>query len=177
MIRRTIRILVFPIWVGLLASTLVLIWNPPTIAQVIPDLNWSEDSISPDSYIPIFTVGNLETSWSRVNYAIEVSYDADLDRVMEVIEEVAQQLYRDPQWQEQILEAPEILGIDNISHTGILIRLIIKTQPLEQWSVAREFRRRLKKALDEQGIKVGIPQQMMYFSDNFAKSKIFRENN
>ena len=98
-------------------------------------------------------------------------------RLLEVIEAVAQQLYCDPQWQEKILEAPEILGIDNISHTGILIRLIIKTQPMQQWSLARELRRRLKKALDEQGIKVGIPQQMMYFSDNFAKSKIYRENN
>ena len=122
-------------------------------------------------------VRNLSSDWSQVNYAIEVSYDADVDSVLEVIEVVAQKLYRDPQWQEQILEAPEILGIDNISHTGVLIRLIIKTQPLEQWSVAREFRRRLKKALDKQGIKVGIPQQMMYFSDNFAKSKMFRENN
>ncbi|MGK7932893.1 MAG: mechanosensitive ion channel family protein, partial [Microcystaceae cyanobacterium] len=59
-----------------------------------------------------------------------------------------------------ILEAPEILGIDEISHTGILIRLIIKTQPLEQWSVAREFRLRLKEAFDEQGIEVGIPRQV-----------------
>ncbi|ELS01692.1 small-conductance mechanosensitive channel [Xenococcus sp. PCC 7305] len=122
-------------------------------------------------------VRNLSSDWSRVNYAIEIGYDADVDRALEVIEAVAQQLYGDSQWQEKILEAPEILGIDNISHTGVLIRLIIKTKPLEQWSVAREFRRRLKKALDEQGIKVGIPQQLMYFSDNFAKSKIYRENN
>ncbi len=123
-------------------------------------------------------VRNLSSDWSRVNYAIEISYDADVERALEVMEAVAQQLYRDPQWQEQILEAPEILGIDNISHTGILIRLIIKTQPLQQWSVAREFRRRLKKALDEQGIEIGIPKQIeMHISDNFAKSKINRENN
>ena len=107
-------------------------------------------------------VRNLSSEWSRVNYAIEVDYNANIDLVLGVIEAIAQQLYRDPQWQEQILEAPEILGIDNISHRGILIRLLIKTQPLQQWSVGREFRRRLKKAFDEQGIQVGIPQQMMY---------------
>ena len=122
-------------------------------------------------------VRNLSSDWSQVNYAIEVGYNADVERVLEVIEVVAQQLYRDPQWQEQILEAPEILGVDNISHRGILIRLIIKTQPLQQWPVGREFRRRLKKAFDEQGIEVGIPQQMMYFGDNSPKSKIYRENN
>ena len=114
-------------------------------------------------------VRNLSSDWSRVNYAIEVGYDADVDRALEVIEAVAQQMYGDPQWQEQILEAPEILGVDNISHTGILIRLIIKTPPLQQWAVAREFRRRLKKAFDEQGIRVGIPQQMMYVNQPFPK--------
>ena len=70
-------------------------------------------------------------------------------------------MYNDSQWQEQIIEAPEILGIDNISHTGILIRLLIKTQPLQQWPVGREFRRRLKKAFDEQGIEIGMPQQQI----------------
>ncbi|MGK7885987.1 MAG: mechanosensitive ion channel family protein [Crocosphaera sp.] len=122
-------------------------------------------------------VRNLSSEWSQVNYAIEVSYDADVDRVMEVMETVAQQLYDDPQWQEQILESPEILGIDNIAHTGILIRLLIKTQPLKQWSVAREFRRRLKKAFDYKGIEVGIPQQIeMYRNGDFSQSKIYRNN-
>ncbi len=44
----------------------------------------------------------------------------------------------------------------------ILIRLLIKNQPLQQWPVGREFRRRLKKAFDEQGIKIGIPQQIEF---------------
>ena len=115
-------------------------------------------------------VRNLSSEWSRVNYAIEVSYNMDVDFVLETIEAIAQQLYRDPQWQELILEAPEILGIDKISHTGILIRLLIKTQPLQQWSVGREFRRRLKKAFDEQGIKIGIPQQIeMYVNEPYIK--------
>ncbi|MGB5772239.1 MAG: mechanosensitive ion channel family protein [Crocosphaera sp.] len=113
----------------------------------------------------ISMVRNLSSEWSRVNYAIEVSYDTDVDRVLQVIEKVGQELYEDPQWQEPILEAPEILGVDEISHKGILIRLLIKTQPLQQWSVAREFRRRLKNVFDQQGIKVGIPQQKMYIND------------
>ena len=78
----------------------------------------------------------------------------DVDRVLEVIEATAQQLYQDPQWQEMILEAPEILGIEDISHKGILIQLLIKTQPLQQRPVCRELRRRLKKIFDEQGINI-----------------------
>ena len=110
----------------------------------------------------IGTVRNLSSEWSRVNYAVEVSYDADVDHVLEVIGATAQQLYQDPQWQEMILEVPEVLGVENISHSGILIRLLIKTQPLQQWSVGRELRRRLKKAFDEQGIRIGIPQQIEF---------------
>ncbi|MGD1712745.1 mechanosensitive ion channel family protein [Dapis sp. BLCC M172] len=118
----------------------------------------------------IGVVRNLSSEWSQVNYAIEVAYDADVDRVMGVMEAIAQQLYSDPQWQDQILEAPKVLGIDKIAHTGIVIRLIIKTQPMQQWLVAREFRRRLKKAFDEQGIEVGVPQQVMYVNGPFAKT-------
>ncbi|MGK7909424.1 MAG: mechanosensitive ion channel family protein [Synechococcus sp.] len=112
----------------------------------------------------IGTVRNLSSEWSQVNYAVEVRYDSDVDEAMNVMEDVAQTLYRDPQWREAILDAPEMLGVENIAHTGILIRLLIKTQPLQQWPVAREFRRRLKKAFDEKGIDVGIPQQMEYVS-------------
>ncbi len=126
----------------------------------------------------IGVVRNLSSEWSQVNYAIEVSYANDVDRVLEVIEATAQQLYQDPQWQEMILEAPEILGIDKISHSGILIRLLIKTQPLQQWPVGRELRRRLKKAFDEQGIEIGIPQQIeMQITESSRKMSNEKSNN
>ncbi len=83
---------------------------------------------------------------------------------------VAQELYEDEQWQENILEPPQILGVDELSHRGILIRLIIKTLPLQQWAVAREFRRRLKNTFDHQGISVGIPQQKMYFNNDSSQN-------
>ena len=118
----------------------------------------------------IDVVRNLSSEWSRVNYAIEIGYDADVERVLALMEIVAQQMYQDSQWQEQILEEPQILGVDNISHTGILVRLLIKTLPLQQWSVAREFRLRLKKAFDQEGIEIGIPRQIeMHVSGNFPK--------
>ena len=113
-------------------------------------------------------VRNLSSEWSRVNYAIEVSYDADIDQVLQVMNRIGQELYHHQEWQDKILEPPEILGIDEMSHKGILIRLIIKTQPLEQWSVAREFRLRLKNAFDQQGIIVGIPQQKIYLHDTIS---------
>jgi moderate conductance mechanosensitive channel len=118
----------------------------------------------PNSQISI--VRNLSSEWSRVNFAVEVGYDADLDQAIEVMKMVCDRLFNDPEWKDLILEQPEILGIDNIAHTGILIRLLIKTKPLQQWLVAREFRRRLKKAFDEKNIPIGIPQQSLWLKNS-----------
>ena len=106
----------------------------------------------------IDTVRNLSSSWSRVNYALTVSIAADVDAVMALMESVAQDLYHDPAWADRILEPPEMLGIDEIAHSGVLVRILIKTQPLQQWPVGREYRRRLKQALDASGIAVGVPR-------------------
>lgn len=110
----------------------------------------------PNGWITV--VRNLSSQWSRVNYAIDLNYDVDVDRVLAIMGRVANDLHQDPNWQPRILEPPEILGIDNIAHTGITIRMLIKTLPLKQWEVGREYRRRLKLALDAEGIEVGIPR-------------------
>ncbi|WP_216900856.1 mechanosensitive ion channel family protein [Synechococcus sp. CCY 9618] len=113
----------------------------------------------------IATVRNLSSSWSRVNYAVKVDISSDLEAVIATMDSVAQQLYGDPAWSELILEPPEVLGVDEISHTGVLIRVLIKTKPLQQWLVAREYRRRLKSAFDAEGISVGIPKMGLVESE------------
>jgi moderate conductance mechanosensitive channel len=67
---------------------------------------------------------------------------------------------QDPEWQSIILKTPEVFGVEQIAHTGIQIRLWIKTIPLKQWDTARELRRRLKIAFDSHHIQIGIPQQI-----------------
>ena len=57
----------------------------------------------------------------------------------------------------------EILGIDELSHEGILIRILIKTQPSEQWAIARKFRFQLKQAIDAAGISLGVPRQEIWY--------------
>jgi small-conductance mechanosensitive channel len=63
-----------------------------------------------------------------------------------------------------ILEPPLLLGVDELNHAGATIRIWIKTQPMKQWDVAREYRRRLKIAFEKAHIPVGVPQQMVYIS-------------
>lgn len=106
----------------------------------------------------ITAVENLTRSWSRVDFSIEVAYEADLKKALAVLQQVAQQLYEDPAWQPKIPEPPEVLGVDNLSHTGMLLRVWIKTVPLEQWRVGREFRYRVRLAFEDQNVPIGKPQ-------------------
>lgn len=117
----------------------------------------------PNSAITV--VQNLSKEWSRVDLSISVAYDADLDQALTVTEQIAQQMSRDPLWKDLILEPPQLLGVDNLDYVGATIRLWIKTQPLKQWDVAREYRRRLKLAFDRAGIPIGVPQQSLWVSN------------
>ncbi|NJP18697.1 MAG: mechanosensitive ion channel family protein [Hydrococcus sp. CRU_1_1] len=119
----------------------------------------------PNSAISI--VENLSKDWSRVDLTIRVAYGTDPDRALKVLRELAHAMYRDRYWRTQLVEPPEVLGIDAIEHSGMLIRIWIKTQPLQQWIVAREFRRRLKLAMKKEGIDIGTPQQFVGITNPF----------
>lgn len=105
----------------------------------------------------ISIVENLSKDWARVDLAVDVAYSTDLDQAIQVIQQVAHQMDSDPLWRELIIDPPEVLGIDRMAQTGVTIRVWIKTQPLQQWTVAREFRRRLKLALEQAEIAIGTP--------------------
>lgn len=117
----------------------------------------------PNSQIKI--VANLSSNWSRADLNIPVAYQADIDKALEVIDQVTQEMAHDQLWQELILDKPEVLGVDDFGIRGVIIRVWIKTQPLKQWLVARECRRRLKVALDEAGISIPMPQQEVWFNN------------
>jgi len=111
-------------------------------------------------------VENLTRSWARVDHTIELALGTDINQALQMIRDVAQGLYDDPKWRPLLVDAPEVLGIDNVSSTGILIRTWIKTQPLQQWAVGREFRYRLQLALDKQDIHVARFQEPMWYRLN-----------
>ncbi|MGK7942170.1 MAG: mechanosensitive ion channel family protein [Crocosphaera sp.] len=107
----------------------------------------------------ISTVINNTKNWSRVNFTIKIASDEDIDQTIDIMIEVANQMQSEPEWGDKFLDPVEILGVDEVSHDGILIRLLIRTKPMEQWAIGREFRLRVKKAFDQAGISLGIPYQ------------------
>ncbi|MBG1262040.1 mechanosensitive ion channel family protein [Nostoc commune] len=117
----------------------------------------------PNSEIKV--VANLSSRWSRADLTIPIAYQADIEKALKLIESIGFEMDKDPQWERQILETPQVLGIDQFGDRGLIIRVWIKTQPLKQWDVAREFRRRLKVALDHAGISISVPQQAIWVND------------
>ena len=112
----------------------------------------------PNSEVKI--VANLSSQWSRADLSIPLSYDTNIDRALEIISQTATEMSQDNTWKEHILEPPEILGVENFSDRGIIVRVWIITEPLKQWDVSREFRRRLQIAFTDAGIPLTPPQQI-----------------
>ncbi|HXR44738.1 MAG TPA: mechanosensitive ion channel domain-containing protein [Pseudolysinimonas sp.] len=102
----------------------------------------------------ILRVGNLSQGWARVIIDLAVPYEADVDAVQQRMLETAMQLAADPGWARLILERPEVWGIESISAEAVVIRLVVKTRSGSKDDVARELRARLKKALDDMGVKL-----------------------
>jgi len=113
----------------------------------------------------IKTVANLSSSWSRADVSIPVAYNTYLDKALKLIETVALEMSREDQWQNKILDTPEVLGVDAFGNQGVVVRVWIKTQPLQQWDVAREYRRRLKVAFDQIEIPFFPSQQTVWVND------------
>jgi moderate conductance mechanosensitive channel len=109
----------------------------------------------------IAKVENRTRTWARADFRIEVAYYTDVDHALAVIRETVDRMAQDPEWESMILDTHELFGVEQISHTGLIIRMWIKTVPSKQWAIARELRRRLKIAFDLYQIQIGIPQQMV----------------
>ena len=106
-------------------------------------------------YVPnggIARVGNRSQQWSRAVLDIPVAYGADIDRAQHVIAETAFALAEESDWNSRIIAPPEVWGVEKFTLDTITIRLVVKTEPHDQWRVARELRSRIKLALDAAGI-------------------------
>ncbi|KST69992.1 mechanosensitive ion channel family protein [Mastigocoleus testarum] len=129
----------------------------------------------PNSEVRI--VANLSSRWSRADLSIPVAYQTDIDKALELIKTVGLDMAKDQEWRLRILDTPEVLGIENFGERGVIIRVWIKTQPLKQWDVAREYRRRVKIAFDRAGISIPIPQQSIWVNEaQSSPSQIYHKS-
>jgi small conductance mechanosensitive channel len=118
---------------------------------------------------------NFTKEWSRALLDIGVAYKEDVDKVMTILKEIGEEMRKDPEFKDAIMEPLEMLGVEEFGDSQVTIRMFIKTQPIKQWEVAREFRRRVKKTFDEKGIEIPFPHQTIYMGDPEHQGKLFVE--
>ena len=122
-------------------------------------------------YVPngeIRRVANMSKLWSRAVLDIEVSYETDVDHAGRVLNEVAHDLWRENDTAFTIIDEPEYWGIENFGTDGVTLRLVVRTEPTEQWATARELRRRIKRRFDDEGIEIPYPQRTVHLRDGRA---------
>ncbi|MGZ7254136.1 hypothetical protein ACXWO5_10995, partial [Streptococcus pyogenes] len=73
----------------------------------------------------------------------------DIARVKQVLLDAANALFAKPENSAMIIEAPEVWGVEALSADAVVVRLVVKTAPLQQWKVARMLRETIKDAFDQ----------------------------
>lgn len=110
-------------------------------------------------------VSNLTKDFSYAVINVGVSYKENVDRVMEVLRSIGDELTGDSDFGRHILEPLEILGVDDFGNSQVTIKIRIKTAPQKQWMVGRELRRRIKNTFDSRGIEIPFPHVSVYFGE------------
>jgi len=102
----------------------------------------------------ILRVGNKSQGWSRAIVDVPVAYSEKISEVQDLIQQTANALAADSQFDDAIVEPPVVAGVESIGNGAVVIRVMIKTAPLKHVDVARELRARLMTVFDEAGVQV-----------------------
>jgi small conductance mechanosensitive channel len=106
----------------------------------------------------IASVVNMGRGHAQAVIDVGIAYGEAIDRAMQVMVRTAEQLRADPGFSSRILDAFEMVGVERWADSAVILRARFKVAPLEQWSVRREYLRRLKAAFDSEGIEIPFPQ-------------------
>lgn len=120
----------------------------------------------------INTVSNMTKGWSAMVFDIGVAYKENLDEVMKIMNEVAEDMRKDKDFKAFILEPMEIFGLDSFGDSALVVKARIKTKPIQQWMVGREYRKRLKEAFDKNSIEIPFPHRTIYWGEEIDPLKL-----
>ncbi len=112
----------------------------------------------------ISTLANQTLDWSAFVLDLGIAYDQDTDEVVQAMKDVHEELMKDEDYGPKLMGPIEVLGVDDFGESSVVIKARLKTKPIQQWSVGREYRRRLKKELDRRGIEIPFPQRTLHFA-------------
>ena len=129
---------------------------------VLRDLDASVHSV-PNGKVELST--NMTKKYSRVNLNVSVGYGENLKHVIDIINNICQEMAKEPQWKDDFITTPSVLRVDNLGDSGIDIKILGDTKPAKQWAIMGELRLRLKEAFDREGIEIPWPHTKVYFGN------------
>jgi small-conductance mechanosensitive channel len=133
-----------------------------TVEHISLRATYLRDSDGKLNLIPngdIRTISNLTTHWAQVVVTFNVDYEADMERALKALEESARLVQSDEKIASAILEVPYALGWTGFTDWAVQMQVIAKTQPGQQWVVARALRKIALELLQKEGIRVAVPRQ------------------
>ncbi|MFC7061372.1 mechanosensitive ion channel family protein [Halobacillus seohaensis] len=101
-------------------------------------------------------ISNHSRGNMRALVDIGIAYDENIDQALEVLKSVADDFSADPRFK----EGPDVLGVQSLESSDVVIRILGKTENMEQWGVERDLRKAMKEALDEAEIEIPFPHQV-----------------
>ncbi len=120
----------------------------------------------------INTISNMTKGWSAMVFNIGVAYKENLTEVMQLMQKVGDDMFADEQYMFQMLDTIEISGLNSFGDSSLDIRARIRTKPGQQWSIGREYRKRLKEAFDAHNIEIPFPHQTIYWGEEMDPLKL-----
>jgi len=109
----------------------------------------------------VTTVTNMTRDFAFAVLDVAVAYGEDTDQVTEVLRGIAAEMREDAKWRSAIRDDLDVLGVEKLADSGVLIRVRLKTEPTQRWAVARELNRRIKRRFDELGIEIPFPHRKL----------------
>ncbi len=118
----------------------------------------------------IHRVGNTSQLWSNAVIDVEVSYNTNLDYAIGVIKSTLDDIWQEEDPKATVIAEPNVLGVDRLGDSSVVIRAVVKCEPAEQWMMGRVARKRIKEALDEAGIEIPFPQRTVWVRSTETKT-------
>jgi moderate conductance mechanosensitive channel len=123
--------------------------------------SWTgELHILPNGSITEVTNFSLNNSVAVVDVAI--AYKEDVEKAENVISEFLEKL---PEQYDEIVNKPELLGVQTMGPTEVVLRIVAETLPMQHFNIARIIRKEVKRHLDENGIEIPSPRLVMLSKD------------
>jgi moderate conductance mechanosensitive channel len=119
--------------------------------------------IIPNSQVEV--ISNMTKDYAYYVLDVRVAYREDTDEVVAALQEIDAEMRADPAFAADMLAPIEIFGVDRFTDFAVVVSARLKTKPIKQWNVGREFNRRMKKLFEARGIEIPFPARTIYWGE------------